>query len=59
MSIWAKPNLLLHVGNRTVDDNGELITVGPGDVVVTGDAYHAVVNAGSEPLIFTAVIIRH
>jgi mannose-6-phosphate isomerase-like protein (cupin superfamily) len=46
-------------GIGQVDDNGELITVGPGDVVVTGDAYHAVANAGSEPLIFTAVIIRH
>lgn len=46
-------------GTGRADDNGETVDVGPGDVLVTGNASHAVTNTGSEPLIFTAVIILH
>lgn len=45
-------------GEGIVVDDGVDKKVSPGDIVVTGNgASHSIRNTGSEPLIFTAVII--
>lgn len=47
-------------GTAQVNDNGVLKTVHAGDVILTGGgAYHAIENAGSEPLEFVAVIMLY
>lgn len=45
-------------GTGIVIDNGIEKSVGPGDIVLTGNgASHSIRNTGSEPLVFTAVIV--
>ncbi len=45
-------------GTGIVNDNGITKTVNPGDVVITGGGdFHSIVNAGSEDLVFHAIII--
>mgnify|MGYP000916868556 CR=1 FL=1 len=45
-------------GTGTVDDNGEIKTIGPGDAIKTGGGQvHSISNNGDEPLEFLAVII--
>ena len=45
-------------GEGIVVDDGVDKKVGPGDIVLTGNgASHSIRNTGSEPLVFTAVII--
>ncbi|NLE24026.1 MAG: cupin domain-containing protein [Clostridiaceae bacterium] len=45
-------------GTGTVDDNGVLKNVGPGDAVKTGGGEsHSITNNGDVPLVFMAVII--
>ena len=47
-------------GTGIVNEGGSDITVTAGDTVVTGNgASHSIKNAGSEPLIFHAVIITY
>jgi mannose-6-phosphate isomerase-like protein (cupin superfamily) len=45
-------------GKGTVDDNGNIYMLKPGDAVKTGDgAYHALENTGTETLVIMAAII--
>jgi len=45
-------------GEGTFNDNGNIVTVLPGDLCETGHgAMHAMENAGSEPLEFIALIV--
>jgi len=44
-------------GEGVADDNGQLIKVSAGDVLITGNAGHAVENTGDIPLVMTAVIV--
>ena len=45
-------------GKGQFTDNGQVTTVGPGDVCLTRNGErHAIENTGTEDLIFTAVII--
>lgn len=46
-------------GRGEVDDNGTVVPVTEGDVLVTSNAFHAVENTGDSPLVFTAVILLH
>ncbi|HOQ75440.1 MAG TPA: cupin domain-containing protein [Thermoclostridium sp.] len=47
-------------GTATVDDNGEIRTLRPGDAVLTGNgAYHSIENAGDEDLVLMAVILLY
>ena len=47
-------------GTGTVNDNGNEIKVKQGDSVITGDgASHSIINSGSVPLVFHAIIITH
>jgi mannose-6-phosphate isomerase-like protein (cupin superfamily) len=47
-------------GTAVVNDNGKDITVGPGDVVITGDgAAHSITNRGNAPVKMIAVIITY
>ena len=47
-------------GTGTVNDNGKEVTVKAGDSVITGNgASHSIKNAGTEPLVFHAVIITY
>lgn len=45
-------------GKATVDDNGNVQELRPGDAVITGNgAYHAIENTGTEELVLMAVIL--
>ncbi len=45
-------------GNGTVDDNGVLRDIGPGDALITGGGEsHSITNTGTKPLIFVAAIL--
>jgi len=44
-------------GQGQADDDGVLVDVKQGDVLVTQNAGHAVSNNGNEDLVFTAVIV--
>ena len=45
-------------GTGTYNDNGTLVPIGPGDVAVCNDGeLHSLVNDGSEPLVFIALIL--
>lgn len=45
-------------GNGTVDDNGTLKDIGPGDALKTGGGEsHSITNTGVDPLVFMAVIL--
>ncbi|NLO99737.1 MAG: cupin domain-containing protein [Clostridiaceae bacterium] len=45
-------------GTGTVNDNGVVKNVGPGDAIKTGDGEsHSISNNGDVPLVFLAVII--
>jgi mannose-6-phosphate isomerase-like protein (cupin superfamily) len=47
-------------GTATVNDEGAVSEVGPGDAVLTGGgASHSIANQGSEPLEFLAVILLY
>ena len=47
-------------GTAEVNDNGAKVTVGPGDVVITGDgAAHSITNTGHEPVKMIAVIVTY
>lgn len=47
-------------GTAQVNDNGVMKTVHAGDVILTGDgAFHAIENAGDEPLEFMAVVMLY
>lgn len=45
-------------GKGTVDDNGDIYMLKPGDAVKTGNgSYHAIENTGTETLVMIAVIL--
>ncbi len=45
-------------GSGTIDDNGIIKVVDPGDAIKTGGGeFHSIKNSGDEPLVFMAVII--
>lgn len=45
-------------GTGTVNDNGNVQTLRPGDAVVTGNGgFHSIENTGTEDLVFMAVIL--
>lgn len=45
-------------GTGTVNDNGQLVKVEPGDAVKTGNGeFHSIKNDGDVPLVFMAVIL--
>ncbi len=45
-------------GTGTVDDNGVIKNVGPGDAIKTGGGeFHSISNSGNVPLVLLAVII--
>lgn len=47
-------------GTAVVNDNGKEVTVGAGDVVITGDgAEHSITNRGDEPVRMIAVIVTY
>jgi mannose-6-phosphate isomerase-like protein (cupin superfamily) len=47
-------------GSGTVDDNGNIQTLRPGDAVITGNgAYHSIENTGTEDLVLMAVILLY
>jgi len=47
-------------GTAVVNDNGKDLSVGPGDVVITGDgAAHSITNTGTEPVKMIAVIVTY
>lgn len=47
-------------GTAVVNDNGTDVSVGPGDVVITGDgAAHSITNTGTEPVKMIAVIVTY
>jgi len=47
-------------GNATVNDNGNIRTVHPGDAVITGNgAYHSIENTGNEDVVLMAVILLY
>jgi mannose-6-phosphate isomerase-like protein (cupin superfamily) len=47
-------------GVATVNDDGVVFELGPGDAVLTiGGASHSIANQGSEPLEFMAVILPY
>ncbi|MBU0716436.1 MAG: cupin domain-containing protein [Verrucomicrobia bacterium] len=46
-------------GQGEVNDNGQIVHVSPGDVIMTpADGWHAFKNTGIGDLVFTALIIR-
>ena len=46
-------------GKAVADDNGEEVTLAPGDTILTGNGDgHSIANAGNTPLEMLAVIIR-
>ena len=46
-------------GQAVADDNGEEVTLAPGDTILTGNGDgHSIANAGNTPLEMLAVIIR-
>ncbi|MDO9543049.1 MAG: cupin domain-containing protein [Kiritimatiellia bacterium] len=46
-------------GQGEINDNGQIVQVAPGDVVMTpADGWHAFKNTGTGDLVFTALIIR-
>lgn len=47
-------------GTATVNDNGNICTLRPGDAVLTGNgAFHAIENAGDEDLVLMAVVLLY
>lgn len=47
-------------GTAVVNDDGQDVTVGPGDVVITGDgAAHSITNTGTETVKMIAVIVTY
>ncbi len=45
-------------GTAELDDNGTVVTLGPGDVAYTPDGeYHAIKNVGEDELVFLALIL--
>jgi mannose-6-phosphate isomerase-like protein (cupin superfamily) len=45
-------------GHGTVNDNGQEVQVGPGDVVYTGNGqYHGIENTGDETLEYIALVL--
>ena len=47
-------------GTAEVEDNGTKVTVGPGDLVITGDgAAHSITNTGSVPVKMIAVVVTY
>ncbi|MDR1625797.1 MAG: cupin domain-containing protein [Spirochaetia bacterium] len=47
-------------GSAEVEDGGTMVTVGPGDVVITGDgAAHSITNTGTKPVKMIAVIVTY
>jgi len=47
-------------GTATADDNGNVLTLRPGDALLTGNgAYHSIENAGTEDLVLMAVILLY
>ena len=46
-------------GQATADDNGSIVTLNPGETILTGNGSgHSIENRGNEPLIMIAVIVR-
>lgn len=46
-------------GQGEINDNGQIVQVAPGDVVMTpADGWHAFKNTGAGDLVFTALIVR-
>ena len=46
-------------GQGEINDNGKIVHVSPGDVVMTpADGWHAFKNTGAGELVFTALIVR-
>lgn len=46
-------------GRGEVNDNGKIVQVSPGDVVMTpADGWHAFKNTGAGDLVFTALIVK-
>jgi mannose-6-phosphate isomerase-like protein (cupin superfamily) len=47
-------------GTAEVNDNGQAVSVGAGDVVITGGgAAHSITNTGSKPVKLIAVVVTH
>jgi quercetin dioxygenase-like cupin family protein len=47
-------------GSAEADDNGTVVTLNPGDSILTGNgAGHGIKNAGSADLVMLAVIIKY
>jgi mannose-6-phosphate isomerase-like protein (cupin superfamily) len=47
-------------GAAEVEDGDKKVTVGPGDVVITGDgAAHSITNTGTKPVKMIAVIVTY
>ena len=45
-------------GQGEINDNGQIVHVAPGDVVITpADGWHAFKNTGAGDLVFTALIV--
>lgn len=46
-------------GSAEADDDGNAVTLGPGDSILTGNgAGHGIKNAGSDDLVMLAVIVK-
>lgn len=46
-------------GQGEINDNGQIVQVSPGDVIITPtDGWHAFKNTGACELVFTALIVR-
>lgn len=46
-------------GQGEINDNGQIVHVSPGDVIITPvDGWHAFKNTGNRDLVFTALIIK-
>jgi len=46
-------------GEGEINDNGKVVKVSPGDVIMTpADGWHAFKNTGAGDLVFTALIIK-
>ncbi len=49
---------IIHSGNGIVEDNGTEKSIGPGEILLTGNgASHGIRNEKEAPLIFSAVIV--
>ena len=50
---------IIKSGAATVDDDGEIVKCGPGDIIYTGNgAFHSLANGGEEPLVVYALVIN-